>query len=355
MEETEQRFSVSIFFWRAKWENETKKQNITTDNNQTHAMNSHKTYASFHGTENKKRVSYFHDLEVANYYYGEGDPAICDCLLLIVDAYSFSLCKSKRSSDEAPSSRPHAQLDFELWIAQKDASLSPTSSHRGGADALPFRWLYRVHEEVLILSSCSSSLIRLENNRLSFCLDHSCAYRVTSQNVRSYLADAKRFNIGEDCPVFDGLFNYCQTYSGGSIDGWVDADPTLCLSWWDCLKKEGEKRAMKLNHNQCDIAVNWSGGLHHARKDEASGFCYVNDIVLAILELLKCVQRELQEGFFTFRYWPDEERYHARVLYIDIDIHHGDGVQDAFYITDRVMTVSFHKYGDNFFPGTGSM
>jgi acetoin utilization deacetylase AcuC-like enzyme len=52
-----------------------------------------------------------------------------------------------------------------------------------------------------------------------------------------------------------------------------------------------------------DIAINWSGGLHHAKKMEASGFCYINDIVLAILELLK---------------------YHPRVLYIDIDIHHGE-------------------------------
>ncbi|KTF73408.1 hypothetical protein cypCar_00049371, partial [Cyprinus carpio] len=67
---------------------------------------------------------------------------------------------------------------------------------------------------------------------------------------------------------------------------------------------------------------------------EASGFCYVNDIVISILELLK---------------------YHPRVLYIDIDIHHGDGVQEAFYLTDRVMTVSFHKYGNYFFPGTGDM
>ncbi|XP_022352053.1 histone deacetylase 1 isoform X3 [Enhydra lutris kenyoni] len=65
----------------------------------------------------------------------------------------------------------------------------------------------------------------------------------------------------------------------------------------------------------------------------ASGFCYVNDIVLAILELLK---------------------YHQRVLYIDIDIHHGDGVEEAFYTTDRVMTVSFHKYGE-YFPGTGDL
>jgi len=69
------------------------------------------------------------------------------------------------------------------------------------------------------------------------------------------------------------------------------------------------------------------------KKSVASGFCYINDIVLAILELLK---------------------YHARVLYIDIDIHHGDGVEEAFYTTDRVMTVSFHKFGD-FFPGTGDI
>ena len=76
-----------------------------------------------------------------------------------------------------------------------------------------------------------------------------------------------------------------------------------------------------------------AGGLHHAKKSEASGFCYVNDIVLAILELLK---------------------KHQRVLYIDIDIHHGDGVEEAFYCTDRVMTVSFHKYGE-YFPGTGDI
>lgn len=69
------------------------------------------------------------------------------------------------------------------------------------------------------------------------------------------------------------------------------------------------------------------------KKSEASGFCYINDIVLGILELLK---------------------YNERVLYIDIDVHHGDGVEEAFYTTDRVMTVSFHKYGD-YFPGTGNL
>jgi len=64
-------------------------------------------------------------------------------------------------------------------------------------------------------------------------------------------------------------------------------------------------------------------------------FCYVNDCVLAILEMLK---------------------HNARVLYIDIDIHHGDGVEEAFYCTDRVMTLSTHLYRPEwFFPGTGSL
>lgn len=118
----------------------------------------------------------------------------------------------------------------------------------------------------------------------------------------------KRFNVGEDCPVFAGLFQFCQASAGGSMGA-----------------------AVKLNRQDADIAINWAGGLHHAKKSEASGFCYVNDIVLGILELLKM---------------------HRRVLYVDIDIHHGDGVEEAFFTTDRVMTVSFHKYGE-FFPGTG--
>jgi hypothetical protein len=122
----------------------------------------------------------------------------------------------------------------------------------------------------------------------------------------------------------------------------------------------------------------------------------VNDIVLAILELLKYVwvigSGSLSSSLsiclsFSFSCWGllllggwvggwvgantvacltwvvslvllwtcwGPCRYHARVLYIDIDIHHGDGVEEAFYTTDRVMTVSLHKFGD-FFPGTGDV
>lgn len=85
---------------------------------------------------------------------------------------------------------------------------------------------------------------------------------------------------------------------------------------------------------ESDIAVNWAGGLHHAKKSAASGFCYVNDIVLAILQLLT---------------------YYPRVLYVDIDAHHGDGVEEAFYTTDRVMTLSLHRFGAGFFPETGDV
>uniref|UniRef100_T1J382 Histone deacetylase n=1 Tax=Strigamia maritima TaxID=126957 RepID=T1J382_STRMM len=119
----------------------------------------------------------------------------------------------------------------------------------------------------------------------------------------------KRYNLNKDCPVFEGLYEFCQSSAGGSVAA-----------------------AIKLNRHDADIAINWSGGLHHAKKTQASGFCYVNDIVLAILELLK---------------------HHQRVLYIDIDIHHGDGVEEAFYTTDRVMTCSFHLHDGSFFPKTG--
>lgn len=119
-----------------------------------------------------------------------------------------------------------------------------------------------------------------------------------------------RFSVGEDCPVFDGMYEFCQLSCGGSLAA-----------------------AARLNRQESEIAINWMGGLHHAKKSEASGFCYSNDIVLAILELLK---------------------HHKRVLYIDIDVHHGDGVEEAFYTTDRVMTVSFHKHGE-YFPGTGDL
>jgi len=116
--------------------------------------------------------------------------------------------------------------------------------------------------------------------------------------------------------------------------------------------------AQRLNEGKADVVINWGGGLHHAKKSSASGFCYINDCVLAILELLKyglSAVSDRRRCLLGSHPMVAFSRYHQRVLYIDIDIHHGDGVEEAFYTTNRVMTCSFHKYGQQFFPGTGKL
>lgn len=79
-----------------------------------------------------------------------------------------------------------------------------------------------------------------------------------------------------------------------------------------------------------------AGGLHHAHRDYASGFCVYNDIAVAIAGAL-----DREPGL--------------RIAYIDIDAHHGDGVQDIFYEEPRVLTISLHEDGRFLFPGTGSL
>ncbi|KAL7161735.1 hypothetical protein ACSBR2_042247 [Camellia fascicularis] len=204
----------------------------------------------------KRRVSYFYEPSIGDYYYGQGHPMKPHRIRM---AHNLIVHYSLHRRMEINRPFPAAPDDIRLFHSNDYvdflASVTPETLH-----------------------------------------DHTHARHL------------KRFNVGEDCPVFDGLFSFCQSSAGGSIGA-----------------------AVKLNRQDADIAINWAGGLHHAKKSEASGFCYVNDIVLGILELLKV---------------------HRRVLYVDIDVHHGDGVEEAFFTTDRVMTVSFHKFGD-FFPGTG--
>jgi acetoin utilization protein AcuC len=124
------------------------------------------------------------------------------------------------------------------------------------------------------------------------------------------LARAARHGLGPgDNPVFPGLWEAAQLCAGGSLLG-----------------------AQLIAAGEVDRAFHFAGGLHHAMKDRASGFCYLNDCVLAILHLK-------DRGL--------------RVAYVDIDAHHGDGVQVAFYDDPDVLTVSTHERGDRLFPGTG--
>jgi acetoin utilization protein AcuC len=80
-------------------------------------------------------------------------------------------------------------------------------------------------------------------------------------------------------------------------------------------------------------AVNLAGGLHHAMRDRASGFCVYNDVAAAIAWALEAGAR--------------------RIAYVDVDVHHGDGVERAFWDDDRVLTISLHETGAALFPGTG--
>ncbi|KAH7686196.1 Histone deacetylase family protein [Dioscorea alata] len=181
----------------------------------------------------KRRVSYFYEPTIGDYYYKQGHPMKPHRIRM---AHNLIV---------------HYRLHRLMEICQP----FPASA----AD------MCRFHSEdyVDFLSSVTPEMLA----------------SLSSENADTFKLD------NSDCPAFDGLFQFCQASAGGSLGA------------------------------------------------AASGFCYVNDIVLGILELLK---------------------HHARVLYVDIDIHHGDGVEEAFYTTDRVMTVSFHKYG-NFFPGSGDI
>ena len=113
-----------------------------------------------------------------------------------------------------------------------------------------------------------------------------------------------------DDPVFAGMYEVGALIAGGSL-----------------------LAAQRMWTGAVGHAVNIAGGLHHAMPDFASGFCVVNDAVIAIRWLLA-------NGA-------------GRVAYVDIDVHHGDGVQAAFYADPRVLTVSLHQHPATLFPGTG--
>jgi acetoin utilization protein AcuC len=127
-----------------------------------------------------------------------------------------------------------------------------------------------------------------------------------------WVPHASRYGLGAgDNPIFPGLWEAAELVAGGSM-----LASQLVLD------------------NAADRAFHFAGGLHHAMPERASGFCYVNDAVLAIMELRR-------------RDW--------KVAYVDIDAHHGDGVQFAFYADPRVLTISSHERGDRLFPGTGAV
>ncbi len=141
---------------------------------------------------------------------------------------------------------------------------------------------------------------------------HSARYLHALKAASEGKFDAEALNMGigtSDCPVFKGLYEGAALACGATLTA-----------------------AKLLLSGDADVAFNPSGGFHHAGPERASGFCYINDVALACIVLAEAGKR---------------------VLYLDVDVHHGDGVAYAFYDRADVMTISFHQNPRTLFPGTG--
>ena len=137
------------------------------------------------------------------------------------------------------------------------------------------------------------------------------AVRAASGPVDRGVRDGFGHGLGTpDNPIFPGMHDSAALIAGGSIAA-----------------------ARAIADGRVDRAINIAGGLHHAMPDRASGFCVYNDAALAIRTLLDC-------GV-------------GRVAYVDVDVHHGDGVQAVFYEDPRVLTISIHESPVTLWPGTG--
>ena len=180
--------------------------------------------------------------------------------------------------------------------------------------AIRLRYTYELLEAYKAFDSDNSSLVEPrpateEEVRNFHQEEYVEAVKSFSRGEREL--DTARFNMSStgDNPIYDGMYDAAALSAGASL---VAGEIV------------GDMRG--------DVAFNISGGLHHAASGYASGFCVFNDPVIAINYLLG-------KGF--------------RVAYVDIDAHHGDGVQNAFYDNDMVITISLHESGKFLFPGTG--
>jgi acetoin utilization protein AcuC len=142
-------------------------------------------------------------------------------------------------------------------------------------------------------------------------LVHDPDYIEAVRQAGRWLSAAPQYGLGTpDDPVFSGMHEASALVTGATL--------AAARAVWS---------------GACDHGASISGGLHHAMRGSASGFCVYNDPAVAIKWLLAAGA--------------------SRVAYVDVDVHHGDGVQAAFYDDPRVLTISLHEHPATLFPGTG--
>ncbi|MBN1972186.1 MAG: acetoin utilization protein AcuC [Sedimentisphaerales bacterium] len=157
-----------------------------------------------------------------------------------------------------------------------------------------------------------SILIPVPAGRVALKKFHTARYlhALNSAGKGRFDVDALNMGIGtEECPIFKGVYEYSALAAGATLVG-----------------------AKQILEGKVDIAFNPSGGYHHAGPETAAGFCYINDVALACL-------------FLT--------QQKKKVLYLDVDVHNGDGVANAFYNRSDCMTISMHQNPKTLFPFTG--
>ncbi|WVN85452.1 uncharacterized protein L203_100598 [Cryptococcus depauperatus CBS 7841] len=238
-----------------------------------------------------RRVAYYYDQDVGNYHFGLGHPMKPHRIRM---AHNLVVNYGLADEDDEEEYEGKRKVNAPIGMDKEDGRWMRAVARGYNSRGMQ---VFRPHR------ATKNDITKFHTDEYVDLLE-----QVMPETADILTGNGTRCLTGTDCPAVEGIFEFSSISAGGSIGA-----------------------AERLNTGAADIAINWAGGLHHAKKSEASGFCYVNDIVLGILELL---------------------RFHSRVLYIDIDVHHGDGIEEAFYTTDRVMTCSFHMYG-NFFPGTG--
>lgn len=147
--------------------------------------------------------------------------------------------------------------------------------------------------------------------------------------------------LEDDCPMFEALPSYALEVAGASLTA-----------------------ARELRDGRADVAIAWTGGRHHGKRGEAAGFCYVQDIVMAILEMRRPPAEPSSPPSSPAVPSSDEPSADKivagphriqKVMYIDLDVHHGDGVESAFFTSPHTLTVSLHLHAPLFFPASGAL
>uniref|UniRef100_A0A2C9JYC4 Histone deacetylase n=1 Tax=Biomphalaria glabrata TaxID=6526 RepID=A0A2C9JYC4_BIOGL len=156
-----------------------------------------------------------------------------------------------------------------------------------------------------------SEILAFHSSDYIQCLQDISAVSDSEDIEEQHKHEVESYGLSYDCPLQKDLLETASLISGAS-----------------------QAASQHIINGLADIVINWYGGWHHAKRDTASGFCYINDVVLCILKL---------------------RQQFDKVLYVDIDLHHGDGVEEAFATTSKVMTVSFHKLAPGFYPGSGEL